>query len=84
LERQLLSEGLDAHVTTEGEQQDTLRISWAGMSRPVVYNMITSSGMQVQVPSLGFKEVIMTDDGSFSGTEAETWIYHWDGRQWRQ
>jgi hypothetical protein len=84
LEQSLLSRGLDAHVTVVGQEKDTLRISWVAMSRPVVYNMINSDGMQSQVPSLGFKKVIMTDDGSFSGTSKESWTYHWDGQQWRQ
>jgi hypothetical protein len=84
LERSLLSRGLDAHVTVVGTGKDTLRISWAAMSRPIVYNMITSEGMETQVPLLGFKKVIFTDDGSFSGTSTESWTYRWDGQQWRQ
>jgi hypothetical protein len=84
LEQSLLSRGLDAHVTVVGQGKDTLRISWAAMSRPVVYNMINSEGMQSQVPSLGFNKVIMTDDGSFSGASTESWVYRWDGHKWHQ
>lgn len=83
LEGHLLSKGIDAHVRTIGKQHDTLRISWAAMSRPVVYNMMISSGMRIEVPSLGFKKAIFTDDGSFSGLSTETWTYHWDGKSWR-
>jgi hypothetical protein len=84
LESSLLSRGLDAHVTVVGQNRDTLRISWAAMSRPVVYNMINSEGTQKQVPSLGFKKIIFTDDGSFSGTSKESWTFKWDGQQWHQ
>lgn len=83
LERHLLSTGLDAHVRVIGPHQDTLRISWALMSRPVVYNMISSDGMNSQVPQLGFRKVIFTDDGSFSGLSVETWTYRWDGAGWK-
>jgi hypothetical protein len=83
LERHLLSIGIDARVRAVGKQQDTLRISWAAMSRPVVYNMMTSAGMQSEVPTLGFTQVILTDDGSFSGAQVETWRYRWDGSAWQ-
>ena len=65
-----------------GIRDDTLRISWAAMSRPVVYNMMTSEGMVQQVPQLGFTKVILTDDGSFSGENTETWRYRWNGSSW--
>jgi hypothetical protein len=84
LEGHLLTLGLDATVVAVGPNRDTLRISWKAMSRPVVYNMINGDGMQSQVPLLGFKKVIFTDDGSFSGESAESWMYHWDGQQWHQ
>jgi len=82
LERSLLSRGLDATVRAVGKNHDTLRISWAAMSRPVVYNMMTSEGMVQQVPQLGFTRVILTDDGSFSGENTETWRYRWNGSAW--
>jgi hypothetical protein len=84
LEKSLLSKGLDAHVTVVGQGIDTLRISWAAMSRPVVYNMINSEGTQKEIPSLGFKKIIFTDDGSFSEDSPESWTYKWDGQQWHQ
>jgi len=82
LEHSLLSRGLDATVRAIGKNHDTLRISWAAMSRPVVYNMMTSEGMVQQVPQLGFTKVILTDDGSFSGENTETWRYRWNGSSW--
>lgn len=84
LESHLLSRGLDATVRAIGKNHDTLRISWAAMSRPVVYNMMNGDGMRQQVPELGFKKVILTDDGSFSGGGAETWAYRWDGSSWKR
>lgn len=84
LEQHLLSQGLDATVRVIGKNHDNLRISWAAMSRPVVYNMMNGDGMQQQVPALGFKKVILTDDGSFSGSAPETWVYRWDGSSWRK
>lgn len=80
LEGHLLSLGIDARVRVVGD--DTLRVSWAAMSRPVVYNMMNSSGMQAEVPSLGFRRVILTDDGSFSGLSRETWRYRWTSSGW--
>jgi len=84
LEGSLLSKGLDAHVTLAGQAKDTLRISWAAMSRPVVYNMINSEGTQKEIPSLGFKKIIFTDDGSFSDDTPESWTYKWEGGKWHQ
>lgn len=84
LQGHLLSIGLDAHVKVVGKEQDTLRISWAAMSRPIVYNMITGEGMTSQAPQLGFRKVIFTDDGSFSGLSTETWTYRWNGTGWQQ
>lgn len=82
VERNLLSKGIDAHVKAIGKEHETLRISWAAMSRPVVYNMMNSQGMNTDAPALGFKKVILTDDGSFSGTAVETWTYRWNGVRW--
>lgn len=83
IEEHLLSTGLDAHVKAVGIKKTTLRISWAGMSRPIVYNMINSEGTRKEVPSLGFTKIIFTDDGGFSGTSQMTWTYKWDGSSWK-
>lgn len=82
LERSLLERGIDAHVKATGKNKTTLRISWAAMSRPVVYNMVNSTGLTVQAPQLGFTTLIFTDDGSFSGERIETWTYRWNNG-WR-
>jgi hypothetical protein len=84
LEGHLLSIGIDAHVRAHGVQRDILRVSWAAMSRPVVYNMMNSPGLRVEVPALGFRKIVLTDDGGFGGTlTPSTWVYHWDRVGWQ-
>jgi hypothetical protein len=84
LEASLLARGMDARVRASGKSKDRLVITWAGMSRPVVYNMMNSPGMLQQVPDLGFKTVVLTDGGSFSGDSTESWTYHLTPSGWRQ
>lgn len=84
LESHLLSIGMDAHVRAVGPTSSTLRIGWKAMSRPIVYNMLNSPGMQREVPQLGFRKVIFTDEGSFSGSSRESYTLNWVNGQWRQ
>jgi hypothetical protein len=84
VEGQLLSKGLDAHVRATGKDADTLRIEWAAMSRPVVYNLVNSPRVRLEAPTLGFKQLVLTDGGGPLSASVETWSFRWNGETWAQ
>lgn len=69
LEDDLLDKGMDFYFTWEGKSEDTLRVKYVLMSRPLV-RKIVDSGFFQNLQSVGVKKVIFTDGYN------ETWTYN--------
>jgi hypothetical protein len=60
-ENQMLSQGFDMKVTARGPQHRTLRIEWALMNRPAIYEMFHTPTFFNNLTDAGFAKVIATD-----------------------
>lgn len=69
-EAALLSQMMDAHVSTSGKEHTILRVEYILMNRPLVYNLSNDTEYVGQLRSMGFKKIIFTDgyDHSWSFT----------------
>lgn len=69
LEKDLLSKGMDFYFTFEGKNEDTLRVKYVLMSRPVVHQITNETDFLSNMATLGVKKVIFTDGYD------DTWSY---------
>jgi hypothetical protein len=78
VERGLLSQGYDATVTVSGPENRTIRITYALMSRPLVYQLTAEGKFLNQLSAQGFRKVILSDGYNY------TWQYVYNEKfgQW--
>ena len=61
MERNMLDKGFDAYVTTQGPQNETLKIKFILISRPFVHQMCNDGETMGNFRNVGFKKIIFTD-----------------------
>lgn len=71
LEEVFIKQGMDAQVTATGKNKEQLRISYALMSRPLMYKLENSSNIKEQAGALGFSKLIYTN--GFESQLGRTW-----------
>lgn len=70
MEQIFIKQGMDAHVKATGKQKEQLHISYALMSRPLIYRLRNEASLESGARSFGFKKIIFSNgfDGSFDST----------------
>jgi hypothetical protein len=67
-ERELLRKWMNVTISTEGNKASTLRIKYALMSKPLVFNMSQDAGLMDRYRERGFKKLVLTDGYNLSWT----------------
>jgi hypothetical protein len=71
MEQIFIKQGMDARVTATGKQKEQLHISYALMSRPLIYQLRNEASLETGARSFGFKKIIFTN--GFDGSIGSTW-----------
>lgn len=71
LEEAFIKKGIDTRVTALGSDRNQMRISYALMSRPLVYKFQNELNLDEKAKSFGFKKLVYTN--GLDGELGETW-----------
>ena len=71
MEQIFIKQGMDAHIKATGKQKEQLHISYAIMSRPLIYQLRNEASLESGARSFGFKKIIFTN--GFQGSLGSTW-----------
>jgi hypothetical protein len=73
VEHVFIKEGVDAEVSATGKDKEQLRISYALMSRPLMYKFENNSNIKEQAVGLGFTKLVYTN--GFESQLGRTWTF---------
>jgi hypothetical protein len=71
MEQIFIKQGMDARVTARGKEKEQLHISYALMSRPLIYQLRNEASLETGARSFGFKKIIFTN--GFDSSIGSTW-----------
>jgi hypothetical protein len=71
MEQIFIKQGMDARVTARGKEKEQLHISYALMSRPLIYQFRNEASLETGARSFGFKKIIFTN--GFDSSIGSTW-----------
>jgi hypothetical protein len=78
MEESFVKNGMDIKVRSQGKNKDQLRLSYALMSRPLVYQFQNEAHLPAQAALVGFKKLILTN--GFDGEMGQTWTINLDDK----
>jgi hypothetical protein len=71
MEQIFIKQGMDVRVTARGKEKEQLHISYALMSRPLIYQFRNEASLETGARSFGFKKIIFTN--GFDSSIGSTW-----------